>query len=456
MSERAAVLEVRRLALAGLELHERSPRDHPAEGSPAWDVLARSLEFDYFDPLVWNETNGRLVAGGFRKKVLMGLGFTHADVSIVRYDEAMHLARMVAANSHSGDWNTEILATLARDIELAGLDPALALWKPAELAALLDPPKVDDDSQEVTELVSKAEELQTKWQVKAGDLYQIGAHRLFCGDCALQETWALLLDGRGADMWWTDPPYNVNYDRQQKKLNGIHKRQGQNVKVKAEKILNDSMSARKYSACMQRWMTSAFINSEPGAAIYVSHADSFGTITRNAFEGAGFKLSQGLVWVKNHATLGRNDYHWQHEPILYGWKPGAPHHWQGGYKQRSVIDDEKPLSKMSKAELVKLVNQMRNERESDVVREAKSDENTLHPTVKPLPLVARHVWNSSRRTEVVADLFGGSGTTLVAAEHTGRCGRAPELDPKYCAVILERLSTRGLEVRLLGNHAATQ
>ena len=139
----------------------------------------------------------------------------------------------------------------------------------------------------------------------------------------------------------------------------------------------------------------------------------------------------------------------QHEPILYGWKPGAAHYWQGGFCQSSVLDDEPTLGKLSKEELVAIIGQLRTARDTSVIREARNTGNTLHPTVKPLPLVARQIWNSSKRGDTVLELFGGSGTTLLAAEQTGRLGVATELDPKFCAVILERLTRSGLKVEKL-------
>jgi len=423
--DRIAELCIERWELSAIQPHPKNPRTHPPKGSPKWEALRKSLEFDYFDPLVVNRRNGMLVSGHKRHPMMVDLGFVQADVSVVDYDEPTHYARMIAANSHLGEFEEALLSKLAGEIEAAGLDAALAGFDEKAFAALLEGPSIVDESEAAEELVSKAEELQDRWKVGLGDLYQVGNHRLLCGDAASIDNWNLLLDGRLADMVWTDPPYNVAYDA----------------------MLNDDVTDAEYLRLLKGWFDTAFAVTKPGGAIYVAHADSHGAPTRNTFVSAGWYLAQCLVWVKNAATLGRQDYQWQHEPILYGWKPGAGHHWQGGYAQRTVIDDETDLSKLSKAELVVLVNQMRNERDTTVVREPRNTGNGLHPTIKPLALVARQIWNSSRRGETVLELFGGSGTTLAACQQIGRRSVATELDPKYCAVILERLTAYGLTVQ---------
>ncbi len=149
------------------------------------------------------------------------------------------------------------------------------------------------------------------------------------------------------------------------------------------------------------------------------------------------------------------EYQWQHEPILYGWKPGAGHYWQGGYAQSTVIDDEeKNLSQLAKPELVEIIQRLRNERNTTIVREPRNQSNKLHPTVKPLGLVARQVWNSSKQGDTVLELFGGSGTTLLAAHQTGRKCVATELEPKFCAVILQRAKEHGLAIEKIGDASA--
>ena len=448
-TEKVAVLRVERMELAALKPHPRNPRVHPKENSPAWDALRRSLERDYFDPLVVNVRNGMLVSGHLRHKVLIASGFTAADVSVVDYDDATHVARMIAANQLLGEWEQEILAGLAGEIAKAGLDAGLAAMTEKEMAALIEGPEVQDDTEEAAELVSQAEVIAEQWKVQPGDLYSAGGQRVLCGDCTDPENWLVLLGERLADMVWTDPPYNVNYDAIQQRRIDLKRGEGKTPRAKPEEILNDDLSEKDYGKLLAACFAIAFQFTKPGGTIYCAHADSYGLLTRQSLAGSGFYLAQCLIWVKNSFTLGRQDYQWQHEPILYGWKPGAAHYWQGGFCQSSVLDDEPTLGKLSKEELVAIIGQLRNARDTSVIREARNTGNTLHPTVKPLPLVARQIWNSSKRGDTVLELFGGSGTTLLAAEQTGRLGVATELDPKFCAVILERLTRSGLKVEKL-------
>ena len=320
----------------------------------------------------------------------------------------------------------------------AGIDAALAGWDDQQMAERLGGPTITDDTENAAELASKAAEMQREWSVAPGDLFQIGGHRLLCGDCTAEAGWRALLGGRVADMVWCDPPYNVAYTGA------------------AGAMANDDMSDRAYAEFLRNVFGSAFRITKLGGAIYVAHADSEGQIVRAAFAEAGWYLAQCLVWVKNAFTLGRQDYQWQHEPVLYGWKPGAAHYWQGGFAQASVIDDEeKGLAKLGKAELVAIIQRLRNARDTTVVREPRNSANLLHPTVKPLALVARQIWNSSRSGETVAELFSGSGTTIIAAEQTGRKAVATELDPKFCAVGLQRAKEHGLPIEKISYALAT-
>ncbi len=423
--ERVAALRIERRALAEMLEHPRNPRTHPVEGSKKWEILRRSLEHDYFDPIVLNVRNGMLVSGHLRRKVLMASGYTHADTSIVDYDDATHAARLVAANNLLGEFADEILSQLAAEMQTAGIGAALAGWDDAGLVNRLEAPPIEnDDTEAAGELVSAAAKLQEKWRVNLGDVWQIGRHRLICGDTSSPAVLEQLLAGVVADMVWTDPPYNVDY----------------------ADLMNDCLPEAQYRALLDGAFSNAFRFTKPGGAIYVAHADGLGLLNRLALAEAGWKISQCLIWVKNSFTLSRQDYQWQHEPILYGWKPGGAHYWQGGFGQASLIDDEEcDLQKRDKSELIAIIQRLRNARETTVVREPKPQRAELHPTVKPLLLVARHLHNSSRVGEQILESFGGSGTTMVAAEHTGRVCNSGELDPKYCAVHLERMTVLGLQ-----------
>lgn len=384
------------------------------------------MEHDYF------------VSGHFRLKIMEVLGIEQIDVSVVDYDEPTHYARMIAANKPLGDWENAILSSLAGEIDQAGIDAALAGYDAKALMALVDPPEIPSDDENAEQLLTKAEELQVKWQVQLGDLYQIGAHRLLCGDCSSMDNWQRLLEGGTADMLWCDPPYNVALDQ-----NRLARIRGDSA-AEPVTILNDDLPPEEYCALLKAWLTAGATMLKKGGAFYIAHAESYSLETRIAAREAGLDVRQCLIWVKQAWTLTRQDYQWQHEPILYGWRPGDGHYWQGGYSQSTVIDEDIDLKKLTKGELISMIGHLRNAADTTVIREPRNVISDMHPTIKPVRLVARQIWNSSRRGDTVLELFGGSGTTLMAAEQLGRRCVATELDPKFCAVILERLSAAGL------------
>jgi hypothetical protein len=349
------------MPIGDLRSHPRNPREHPKPGSTLWEVMKRSLDASYFDPVVFNIRNGMLVSGHLRVKVMKELTFTLVDVSVVDLDEIEHYARMIAANRALGKWEELMLAALASEIETAGLDAAIAGYDHKSMLALLDPPEVVDDSEAAAELVTKAELLQREWKVEPGDLYQLGTHRIICGDCTSDDNWLRLLDGRQSDMMWIDPPYNVAYNQSKN-------RDKSKPAVAPVTILNDDMPAAEYADVLTAWVKAGSTRLKLGGAFYIAHAESYGLETRLAARNAGLKVAQCLIWAKQAWTLGLQDYQWQHEPIAYGWKPGAGHHWQGGFSQSTLVDDAPDLKKLSKAELIALVNHMRNATDTTVVR----------------------------------------------------------------------------------------
>ncbi len=282
------------------------------------------------------------------------------------------------------EWDTDVLASLADDTDLSGL------WDDDELGELLasvdDPAALLGDPDEVPEVPAEP-------FTQPGDLWVMGPHRLLCGDATVGDEVARVMDGEQAALIFTDPPYGVSYE------GGT-----------AEKltIANDDLDDPAFLA----FLTSAFANmlavTRPGGAVYACHADSRGLVFRQAFAAAGWLLKQCLIWVKQSLVLGRADYHWRHEPLLYGWRPGAAHFFVDDRTQTTVWEVDRPS------------------RSAD------------HPTMKPIALVATAVANSSKPGEVVLDPFGGSGSTLIACEQLGRISRLLELDPRYCDVIVRR------------------
>lgn len=227
------------------------------------------------------------------------------------------------------------------------------------------------------------------------------------------------------DMLLTDPPYNVDYTGGTKD---------------ALKIANDSMDGAAFRAFLSASLIAAAGVMRHGAAFYVWHADTERLNVQLALEDAGLQPRQVLIWVKNAFTLSRQDYQWRHEPCLYGWKGGAAHYFTGSRNLSTVIEDERPNpAKLSKPELVELAKQLLEDKDpTTVLREDKPARSTEHPTMKPVRLMARLVHNSSAPGQTVLDLFGGSGTTLIAAEQLGRRAYMMELDPKYVDVIIDR------------------
>ncbi len=283
------------------------------------------------------------------------------------------------------EWDTEVLASLADDTDFSGL------WDDDELAALL----TSADSAP-TDLLADPDEVPdppAEPVTQPGDVWVLGRHRLLCGDATSPEDVSRLMSGDLAALVFTDPPYGVAYE---------------GGTADHLTIANDDLDDPAFHAFLRNAFTHMLAVTRPGGAIYACHDDSRGLVVRQALVEAGWLLKQALVWVKQSLVLGRQDYQWRHEPILYGWKPGATHYFVQDRTQTTVWEIDRP---------------------------SRSSE---HPTMKPVALVATGVANSSRPAEVVLDPFGGSGSTLIACEQLGRSARLLELDPRYCDVIVQR------------------
>lgn len=275
-------------------------------------------------------------------------------------------------------------------------------------------------------------------RTKPGDLWLMGRHRLLCGDSTDPEQVARLMDDRAADLLLTDPPYNVAYGQR----NGNSGWDPVKAKRRPDRkiIANDAFTDE---SSFQRFLEDAFASGyavmRPGAAFYVWFAAMHEPAVFSALAEVGLQPKEEVVWVKNHFTLGRSDYQWQHEPALYGWKGGATHFFAPTRAEVTVIDDMANLKKMSKGELREMLEEiLSGDMQSSVLRYDKPLASAEHPTMKPVPLFARLIRNSSRRGDAVLDLFGGSGTTAVACEQMGRDAYLMELDPAYCDVIVAR------------------
>lgn len=244
-----------------------------------------------------------------------------------------------------------------------------------------------------------------------------------CGDSTKKKDVQKLMNGQKVDMFLTDPPYNVDY---------------QGGTKDALKIMNDSME----DTAFREFLTDAFKNAnlvmKEGAAYYIWHADSEGLNFRCAIRNAGWQLKQTLIWVKNSLVLGRQDYQWKHEPCLYGWKDGT-HYFTDDRTNSTVYEDKIDIKKLKKHEMEALLKELLEDKvPTTVIHEDKPVVNDVHPTMKPVKLMAKVIRNSSKEGQIILDLFGGSGSTLIACQQTGRQCYTMELDPHYCDVIVQR------------------
>lgn len=365
-----------------------NPRKDLKPGDAEYEKLKRSIEqFGYVEPVIWNKTTGRVVGGHQRLKVLMDMGMTEVDCVVVEMDEDKEKALNIALNKISGDWDKDKLALLIADLQGADFDVSLTGFEPAEIDDLFkDTIKdgVKDDDFDV------GAELEKPTMTKPGDIWTLGRHRLICGDSTKAETYDLLMGNTKANLVITDPPYNVNYEGS------------------AGKIKNDNMADDAFYNFLLDAYTQMHSAMADDASIYVFHADTEGLNFRRAFADAGFYLSGCCIWKKQSLVLGRSPYQWQHEPCLYGWKKNGKHQWYTGRKETTIWEFDKPKK------------------------------NGDHPTMKPIPLLAYPIMNSSMSNSVVLDPFGGSGSTLIACEQTDRICYTVELDEKFCDVIVKR------------------
>ena len=365
-----------------------NPRKDLKPGDAEYEKLKRSIEqFGYVEPVIWNRLTGRVVGGHQRLKVLMDMGMSEVDCVVVELPEEKEKALNIALNKISGEWDKDKLALLITDLQGADFDVSLTGFDPAEIDDLFkDSLKdgVQDDGFDVEA------ELKQPTITKPGDIWILGRHRLICGDSTKADTFDLLMGKTKANLVITDPPYNVNYEGS------------------AGKIKNDNMADEAF----YNFLLAAFQNTESAmasdASIYVFHADTEGLNFRRAFADAGFYLSGCCIWKKQSLVLGRSPYQWQHEPVLYGWKKKGKHQWYTGRKESTIWEFDKPKK------------------------------NGDHPTMKPIPLLAYPIMNSSMTNSVVLDPFGGSGSTLIACEQTDRICYTVELDEKFCDVIVKR------------------
>jgi DNA modification methylase len=427
-------MKLHKFKVDDLKLAEYNPRKELKPGDPEFDKLKRSIEeFGYVEPILINTRNMRVVGGHQRLTVMKHLGATEVDCVVVDLDEQKEKALNIALNKISGAWDDAKLADLLKELQLDGYDTSLTGFDLKELDILFAGTtyEVQEDNFDVEGEHAAIDKPSTK----SGDIWQLGRHKLLCGDSTATTDVKKLMDGKLVDLVVTDPPYNVEYSGKTED---------------ALTIQNDSMSDESFQQFLLSFYEATFQVIKGGGVVYVFHATRETVNFVSAMKKAGFKMSQTLVWAKDHFTLGRSDYQWQHEPILYGWKEksGEPHYFIYDRTQSTIFENKAEWPKKKKEELLKVLEQIFESFPSDIVRDSRPVRNGEHPTMKPITLCARLIRNSSREGEIVYDAFAGSGSTLMACEQMHRTSYNMELDEKYCDVIVRRFSKMFPEVEV--------
>ena len=384
-------------------------------------------QFGFAQPLVVDKDN-TLIIGHCR--LIAAKRLKMEKVPVLRMEdlteEQAKKLRLLDNKLNESEWDMELLA---EEIEGLDMDGFCIDWEIPE----------PEETLEVVEDEPPAPNLEEEPTTKPGDIFQLGRHRLICGDSTDPETIKKLLDGEKTDLLITDPPYNVAYEGKTKDR---------------LKIQNDRFgSADKFREFLRDAFTAANTGLKQGGAFYIWYASSEGYNFIGAANDIGWTIREQLIWIKNVLVLGRQDYHWQHEPCLYGWKDGASHYFIDDRTQTTIweAEDFNP-EKMKKEELLALVKEM-TKQPSTIIREDKPSRSAEHPTMKPVKLIARLVRNSSRTGERVLDIFGGSGSTMIACEQLNRECYMVELDPHYCDVIIKRWETfTGQEAEKINGH----
>lgn len=404
-------------------------KNNPRENAQAIGPTAASIKrFGFLVPIVIDKDNV-VVCGHTRLKAAKRLRLP--KVPCIRADNLTDeeiRAYRIADNKTAelSNWNDKLLKVelaMIADIDMSAFGFEMEEQEPEE------------DGFDVTAAVEKIKDPRSK----PGMIYQLGAHRLMCGSSTDAADVAKLTGGVPMSMMFTDPPYNIDYTGGTK----------EHLKIK-----NDKMSESQFYDFLLSFYQRAEEVLEPGATVYICHADSESLTFRQAFVDSGLLLKQCLIWAKNTFTLGRQDFQWQHEPILYGWKAGGKHRWFGGRKQGTIISENFPVVMSQDADGSMLINfasgnknlvlrvptaeVVNTEDASTLIYVDKPKRNGEHPTMKPIALCAKCIKNSSQRDDTVLDLFGGSGSTLIACEQLHRACYMMELDPVYCDVIVER------------------
>lgn len=425
-------MKIELLPVSGLKPYENNAKIHTPEQV---EQIKRSIqEFGFNDPIAVDEDN-MVIEGHGRLLAVQELGWT--EVECIRLDGMteeqkrayIHIHNQLTMNT---GFDLDILESELKSIE--GIDMGFFGF---DMDFEIDPDFDFDDGEnaqsQLEETAAKAEP-----RAKRGQLWQLGAHRLMVGDSTDSDDVFRLTGGETMDLCVTDPPYNVALGRKDFSTSESRKR---HRRTDGLVIMNDDMEDHEFYDFLRGFYEQMLRVLKPGGGFYIFHADNEGLNFRAALKAAGGQLRQTLVWAKNSMTLGRQDYQWKHEPILYGWKDGAGHYFVNDRCQTTVFENRPDLDSMSREDLAELASFLLAKLEAvpnTIIRENKPARSELHPTMKPIALCAKLIQNSSKPGDKVVDFFGGSGSTMMACEQTGRACYSMELDTKYADVILTR------------------
>ena len=392
--------EMKWQSLSVEELHPAAynPRKKLKAGDKEYEKIKNSiLEFGYVEPIIVNY-DMTVIGGHQRLTVLKDLGYTEVQCVVVEIkDENKVKALNIALNKITGAWDENLLAGLLVDLQAVHFNTDFTGFEAPEIEQLLT--RVHDKNSKEDDFDVDAA-LEEEPFVKLGDVWQLGKHRLMCGDATKADDVAILMNGKKANLVVTDPPYNCSYEG------------GTGMT-----IMNDNMESGKFYEFLLAAIKNAYNSLADGGAIYIFHSDAEKVNFYNATVNAGFHYSTTCIWVKNSLVIGRMDYQMRHEPILYAFKDTAKHRWYSDRKQSTIWEFDRPTK------------------------------SKLHPTTKPVELVAYPIRNSSQVNGIVLDLFGGSGSTLIACEQIDRSAYLMELDPRYAAVIVKRYAETAGDAR---------
>ena len=382
-------MEIREIRLSELHPASYNPRKKLKKGDKEYEKIKQSLlKFGYVDPIIVNK-DLTVIGGHQRLTVLKDLAYETAKCVIIDLSKEDEKALNIALNKITGQWDDQLLADLLLDLQESDFNLDLTGFEPPEIDDILS--NVHDKNIDEDDGFDVDKALEAESFVQKGDIWLLGKHRLMCGDSTLEEDVAKLMDGNQANVCITDPPYGCSY------TGGT-----------GMTIINDDLKGEEFYDFLFRALKNVYHHLADGGALYVFHSDAEKVNFYNATVNSGFHYSTTCIWVKNALVIGRMDYQMRHEPIIYAFKDTAKHKFYGDRKQTTIWEFNKPTK------------------------------SKLHPTMKPLSLIAYPMKNSSQVNGVVLDLFGGSGSTLIAAEQLKRICFTMELDPKYASAIIRR------------------